>query len=149
MNTYLAIITTVLVVTQIIRLIQNTIQLRRQEVLLKEQLGQLADTEVTKEDFNTQRKAYRLIVEYFEGKKTNPPIIHEEKRNVVNVFAEAEIDELIEAHEPGTLNQKLKKMLGEEVLKYATVKKKKDPLNCCVSGKAVVSVLDKAVTDHE
>lgn len=71
MNTYLAIITTVLVVTQIIRLIQNTIQLRRQEVLLKEQLGQLADTEVTKEDFNTQRRAYRLVVEFLERKCKN------------------------------------------------------------------------------
>ena len=71
MNTYLAIITTALVITQIIRLIQNTIQLRRQEVLFKEQLGQLADTEVTKEDFDTQRKAYRLIVEFLERKCEN------------------------------------------------------------------------------
>lgn len=70
MNTYLAIITTVLVVTQVIRLIQNTIQLRRQKILFKEQLGQLADTEVTKEDFNTQRKAHRLIVEYLEHRVT-------------------------------------------------------------------------------
>ena len=68
MNTYLAIITTVLVLTQIIRLIQNTVQLRRQNVLFKKQLGDLADREVTAEDFDTQRKAYRLIVEYLEHK---------------------------------------------------------------------------------
>ena len=35
METYLAIITTVLVITQILRLIQNTIQLRKQDVLFK------------------------------------------------------------------------------------------------------------------
>lgn len=66
MELYLAIITTVLVVTQIIRLIQNAVQLHRQNVLFKKQLGQLADCEPTKEDFDTQRKAYRLIVEHFE-----------------------------------------------------------------------------------
>ena len=66
MNTYLAIITTVLVVTQIIRLIQNAVQLRRQNVLFKEQLGHLAKCEPTEDDFNNQRKAYRLMVEYLE-----------------------------------------------------------------------------------
>lgn len=71
MNTYLAIITTVLVVTQIIRLIQNAVQLRRQNVLFKEQLGHLADCEPTKEDFENQRKAYRLIVEHLEGGPEN------------------------------------------------------------------------------
>ena len=40
MNTYLAIITTVLVITQIVRLIQNAVQLHRQNILFKEQLGQ-------------------------------------------------------------------------------------------------------------
>lgn len=68
MNIYLAVITTVLVVTQIIRLIQNAFQLHRQNVLFKKQLGDLADREVTAEDFDTQRKAYRLIVEYLEHK---------------------------------------------------------------------------------
>lgn len=66
MNIYLAIITTVLVVTQIIRLIQNAVQLHRQNILFKEQLGQLADTKITEEDFDTQRKAYRMVVEHFE-----------------------------------------------------------------------------------
>lgn len=63
MNTYLAIITTVLVLTQVIRVVQNTIQLKRQNVLFKKQLGSLADKDVTAEDFEMQRKAYRLIVE--------------------------------------------------------------------------------------
>lgn len=66
MNTYLAIITTVLVITQIIRLIQNTVQLHRQNVLFKEQLGHLAECNPTEQDFETQRKAYRLIAEYLE-----------------------------------------------------------------------------------
>jgi hypothetical protein len=68
MNIYLAIITTVLVVTQIVRVCQNHIQLRRQNVLFKKQLGQLADCEPTKEDFENQRKANRLIVEYLGHK---------------------------------------------------------------------------------
>lgn len=66
MNTYLVIITTVLVITQIIRLIQNAIQLRKQDVLFKKQLKELADMELTERDFETQRKAYRLAVEFFE-----------------------------------------------------------------------------------
>ena len=68
MNTYLAIITTVLVITQIVRLIQNAVQLHRQNVLLKEQLGHLADCNPTKQDFENQQKAYRLIVDYLEEK---------------------------------------------------------------------------------
>ncbi len=66
MNTYLAIITTALVVTQIIRLVQNAVQLHRQNVLFKKQLGQLANCEPTEKDFETQRKAYLLLVEYLE-----------------------------------------------------------------------------------
>ena len=68
MNTYLAIITTVLVITQIVRLIQNAVDLHRQNVLFKEQLGHLADCNPTKQDFENQRKAYRMIVDYLEEK---------------------------------------------------------------------------------
>lgn len=76
MTTYLAIITTVLVVTQIIRVVQNAISLHKQEILFKEQLGQIQD--ITQEDLDTQRKAYRLIVEHFEDQKSfciKPPTI--------------------------------------------------------------------------
>lgn len=66
MNAYLTIITTVLVLTQIIRLIQNAVQLHRQNVLFQKQLKDLADMELTERDFEAQRKAYRLIVEYLE-----------------------------------------------------------------------------------
>ena len=68
MNIYLAIITTVLVITQIVRLIQNAVQLHRQNILFKEQLGHLADCNPTEQDFENQRKAYRLIVDYLEEK---------------------------------------------------------------------------------
>ena len=69
MNKYLAIITTVLVLTQIIRLLQNRIQLRRQNIIFKKQLGNLANTDITKKDFEYQRRAYRLIVEKLEGER--------------------------------------------------------------------------------
>ena len=76
MNTYLAIITTVLVVTQIIRLIQNAVQLHRQNALFKKQLKDLADMELTEKDFEAQKKAYRLIVEYLEQKLGYvPPVL--------------------------------------------------------------------------
>lgn len=71
METYLTIITTVLILTQIIRLIQNAVQLRRQNVLFKKQLKDLADMELTEKDFHIQRKAYRLIVEFLERKCEN------------------------------------------------------------------------------
>lgn len=64
METYLAIITTALVLTQIIRLVQNTISLHRNNVLYKKQLGDLADLDIHKNDFEKQKEAYRLIVEY-------------------------------------------------------------------------------------
>ena len=63
MSNYLTVITTVLVITQIIRVTQNTITLHRQNVLYKKQLKEVANLELQKEDFEMQRKAYRLIVE--------------------------------------------------------------------------------------
>lgn len=75
MNTYLAIITTVLVITQIIRLIQNTIQLRKQDILFKAQLKELAGMELTERDFETQRKAYRLAVEFFKRREEDGRIL--------------------------------------------------------------------------
>lgn len=71
MTTYLTIITTVLVVTQIIRCVQNAVQLWRQNVLFKKQLKELADMELTERDFETQRKSYHLIVKYLESKLEN------------------------------------------------------------------------------
>lgn len=66
MNIYLTIMVTILVITQVVRITQNTIQLHRQNILFKEQLSQLKD--VTQEDFDKQKKAYSLAIEYFESK---------------------------------------------------------------------------------
>ena len=71
MNTYLTIITTSLVLTQIIRVTQNHISLRRQNMLYKGQMEELLDIDIRKEDFETQRKAYKLIIEKLEREKIN------------------------------------------------------------------------------
>ena len=65
MTIYLTIITTALVVSQIIRVVQNTIQLHRQDILFKKALNGVDD--ITQEDLNNQRKAYRLMIEYYES----------------------------------------------------------------------------------
>ena len=63
MTTYLTLITTVLVITQIIRITQNGIQLYRNNKVLRAHLSQIDD--ITQEDLETQREAYRLIVKRF------------------------------------------------------------------------------------
>ena len=63
MDKYLVVITTVLVITQVIRITQNAISLYRQKIEFKKNLGELAEWEVKKEDFEMQKRAYRLIVE--------------------------------------------------------------------------------------
>lgn len=63
MNTYLAIITTVLVITQIIRVSQNHIQLYRQKKHFDDDLSWIRDTDITKKDFEVQREVYRLLLE--------------------------------------------------------------------------------------
>ena len=67
MTLYLTIITTILVITQIIRIVQNTINLYRNNKVFDAQLKQLG--EVTNEDLETQKEAYRLLVEYFKREK--------------------------------------------------------------------------------
>lgn len=68
MNIYLTIITTVLVATQIVRITQNAITLHRQNKLFDKQCEEVRDIEIMKEDFEMQRKAYKLIVERLESK---------------------------------------------------------------------------------
>lgn len=65
MNTYLAIITALLVITQIIRVTQNHISLKRQEKSIKDNCEWINDVDMKREDFETQREAYKLIVDYF------------------------------------------------------------------------------------
>ena len=66
MNTYLVIITSVLVVTQIIRITQNGIQLHRQNKLYGKQLKELAEYEINKDDIATQKAVYRLALEFLQ-----------------------------------------------------------------------------------
>lgn len=66
MNTYLAIITTILVVTQVVRVTQNAIQLKRQNKMIKEQLKDLE--EVTTKDIQRQRQLHILAIAYLERK---------------------------------------------------------------------------------
>lgn len=66
MTIYLAIITTALVITQIIRVVQNTINLYRNNKVFDAQLKQISD--ISEEDLRIQKKAFRLVVEYFEKK---------------------------------------------------------------------------------
>lgn len=65
MNIYLVIITTVLVITQIIRIVQNTVNLHRQNEMLKRNIESLDD--VTNEDIRTQKKVFRLLLERLES----------------------------------------------------------------------------------
>ena len=67
MNIYLTIITTVLVITQVIRVWQNKIQLKRQQILFEKQLGQIE--EITQEDLDIQKQYYRLAVEWLLAQK--------------------------------------------------------------------------------
>lgn len=65
MEIYLAIITTVLVATQVIRVTQNAVQLRRQT----KSISHLED--VTNQDLRTQKRANELLVEFLESKMCN------------------------------------------------------------------------------
>lgn len=67
MTLYLTIITTILVITQIIRIVQNAINLYRQNKVMDEQLKHIGM--VTDEDLETQKEAYSLIVKHFNAEK--------------------------------------------------------------------------------
>ena len=66
MNTYLTIMVTVLVATQVIRIIQNAVQLHRQNKLIRKELERVG--EVTDYDINRQRRVHELIIVYLERK---------------------------------------------------------------------------------
>ena len=67
MNTYLAIITTVLVATQIVRVTQNAIQLRKQEKAIEKDLAWIKDNDISERDFEVQRDCYYLLRQYLEN----------------------------------------------------------------------------------
>ena len=62
MNPYIAIIGTFLAVCEIIRVIQNYINIRYQNKVFESECGHLSD--ITEQDLQTQREAYRLIVQH-------------------------------------------------------------------------------------
>lgn len=64
---YLIVMTTVLVATQIIRVTQNTIQLVRQNKMIKKEIVRLGD--VTDEDIAMHREFYKLGCEYLSKLK--------------------------------------------------------------------------------
>lgn len=61
MNTYLAIITTVLVITQIIRVVQNHISLRRTEKEILKNVEWIKDNDISERDFVIQREVFRML----------------------------------------------------------------------------------------
>ena len=66
MNTYLAIITTVLVLTQIVRVTQNAIQLHNQEKHISKDLAWLKDNDISEKDFIVQRQCFYLLRDWLE-----------------------------------------------------------------------------------
>ncbi len=69
MNTYLTIITTVLVITQIIRVVQNAINLHRQNNEIKKTLTWFKDHDISERDFDVQRECFYLLRDYLKGKE--------------------------------------------------------------------------------
>ena len=66
MNIYIAIITTVLVLTQIVRVTQNAIQLRRQEKQIQKTLNWFNDNDVSEKDFIVQRQCFYLLRDWLD-----------------------------------------------------------------------------------
>lgn len=64
---HLIVMTTVLVATQIIRVTQNTIQLVRQNKMIKKEIDRLGD--ITDEDMAMHREFYKLGCEYLSKLK--------------------------------------------------------------------------------
>lgn len=64
---YLIVMTTVLVATQILRVMQHTIQLVRQNKMIKKEIDRLGD--VTDEDMAMHREFYKLGCEYLSKLK--------------------------------------------------------------------------------
>ena len=62
MNIYIAIIGIFLAICEIVRIIQNHINLKHQNKVFENECGHLSD--ITEQDLQTQREAYRLIVQH-------------------------------------------------------------------------------------
>ena len=69
MEIYLTIMVTLLVVTQIIRVTQNHISLRRQNKAFSKDLQWIKENEISKKDFEVQRKVFYLLYEKLSEKE--------------------------------------------------------------------------------
>lgn len=61
MNTYLTIMVTILVTTQFIRIIQNSISLYRQERDIKKNIEWINDVELGKEELEIRKCVFRML----------------------------------------------------------------------------------------
>ncbi len=69
MNTYLTIITTILVLTQIIRVTQNAINLHWQNKEIKKTIKWFEERDVSERDFDVQRECFYLLRDYLKAKE--------------------------------------------------------------------------------
>ena len=63
MTTYLTIITTVLVLTQIIRIVQNQISLFSNRKKIEHTISWIKDNDISERDFEIQREVFYLLYE--------------------------------------------------------------------------------------
>ena len=61
MDKYLTVMVTVLVITQVIRITQNTISLYRQNKAIEKDLEWIKDRDITERDFDCQREVFYLL----------------------------------------------------------------------------------------
>lgn len=87
MTIYLTIITTVLVLTQIIRILQNRVSLKRQEKIIQDEVTWVGDCDIRKEDYENQRKAYALIIDYFSKLE-----LKEQENEIIGLNSADDID---------------------------------------------------------
>lgn len=78
MQIYLAIITTLLVITQIIRVVQNSIQLYYINKKYEKQLAWIKDYDITNRDFDIQRDVTYMLNAFLvdKGYGNDRPINH-------------------------------------------------------------------------
>lgn len=69
MNIYLTIITTALVITQIIRTTQNAIELRRQKKQFDKTIGWFNDNDISERDFEVQREVFYELLDWLKAQK--------------------------------------------------------------------------------
>lgn len=102
MNMCLAIITTVLVVTQIIRVTQNQISLFKQEKEIKKTCDWIKDNDVSERDFEIQRAVYYMLYNYLKSKDITPHVVNkrdkEQHKKCCGVCKWYEFEDISDGH---------------------------------------------------